>query len=391
MDLLDLLHSIAMAAKAFGAAYSQQLLEIAAGCLAVLLLCMKVYKYGRDNILKKVKPFMLGEEGFWDRRPRRNIAKHIQVLREGIPIVTVANFKGGVGKSTMVANLAAFFDKAGLRVLLIDFDYQGSLTDAVVKADDDLMLAAVDLIDGKRSIREILGRAEKPIANFNNTDILSSYYTLSRAENRVLFNWLVGNSTEDIRYNLHAYLSSSDVRDAYDIVLIDAAPRLMTTTVNAICASTHVIIPTILDGLSATAALNTIGSLLKLKDTLSPSLKILGIVPTFVFKSTGYKPREADNLAYLKEEIASRFTRRQDGDIKVFEEQRILRKEGIANAAGERVAFFHDVEIRNMFTQLGLEVSKALGEDFVRKLGHERQRSAREVGSTSDNVVQLGR
>ena len=98
VDLLDVLHSIVAAVRALGIAGSQYVLEVAAGFLAVVLLCMRIYKYGRDHILKKVRGFMLGEEGFWDRTPKRNIARHIKSLREGIPVLTVANFKGGVGK-----------------------------------------------------------------------------------------------------------------------------------------------------------------------------------------------------------------------------------------------------------------------------------------------------
>ena len=52
-----------------------------------------------------------------------------------IPILTVANLKGGVGKTTLVANLAAYFEKRKQkRVLLFDFDYQGSLTAMMAQA-----------------------------------------------------------------------------------------------------------------------------------------------------------------------------------------------------------------------------------------------------------------
>jgi chromosome partitioning protein len=390
MDLLDVLHSIVAALRAVGVVGSQYVLEVTAGCLAVILLCMRIYKFGRDHILKKVRGFMLGDDGFWDRRPKRSIAKHIKSLRDGLPIITVANFKGGVGKSTMVANLAAFYDQAGLRVLLIDFDYQGSLTDAVIKTDGQLYFASVDVIEGKKSVEEVLGRSHRAVANFQNTDVLAAYYVLNRAENRILFKWLIREDPADIRYHLHSYLSSPTIRNRYDLVIIDAPPRLMTATVNALCASTHVIVPTILDGLSSSAALNTVDAILKLRDKISPSLKVAGIVPTFVYKSTGYSAREAKALTYIHDEIDNVLSTKQDSPIEVFEGERILRKEAIANAAGEKVAFFQDAAVRNMYTQLGIALSKCVGGSLERKLRDEGKGAESRSEVAGNNVVQLG-
>ncbi len=70
---------------------------------------------------------------FWIRDPDpQRVTEHHNGLRTSMPIICVVNFKGGVGKTTICANLGAHFAAAGKRVLLIDCDYQGSLSDTAL-------------------------------------------------------------------------------------------------------------------------------------------------------------------------------------------------------------------------------------------------------------------
>jgi cellulose biosynthesis protein BcsQ len=390
--VVEHLEYLDLALKALASFGLSEALKVAAGVVTLILVAMKAYTYGRDKVLKKVRALFVSEESLWDRPTRRSLAKHAKQLREGPPVLTIENFKGGVGKSTVSANLAAYYDWIGLKVLLIDFDYQGSLTDSIIKTDDNLKLGAIDILERKHPVSHVLSRREKPIADFQNTDVLAAAYTLNRVENRVAFKWLVGESRVDVRYNVHDALSSREMRkEGYDIVIVDAPPRLTTASANAICASTHVLVPTILDNMSATAAVNTLDAILKLKDRVSPTLKIVGVVPTFVFKSTGYKTREVEALAYLKSEIANQFSKRQDTPIEVFENERITRKEAFANAAGEKVALFEDVDVRAMFTKLGESVARAIGGGFAMKVQNGRPRPPAEARQLRSNLVNVGR
>lgn len=387
MEFLEILQHLVKGSTGWASEILKHYLEIITGCIGLVLVSMKAYAYGRDRLLRKVRLFMLGEEGFWDRRPQVRMAEHIKQLRNSIPIMMVANFKGGVAKSTVVANLAAYFDSRSLRVLMLDFDYQGTLSDAVINKDGDLTFGAMALIDAPKPVSDIMNKSEQPLPHFKNSRIFAASYELNRVENRVVFRWLIGEDKDDIRYRLNKVLASDEIQKNYDLVLIDCPPRLLTATANAICASTHVLVPTILDDLSASAAINTIGSIRKLRDTLSPTLRILGVVPTFVRVQTRFNNRELTALDYLKAEL-DELELPNEKSIVLFEEQRILHKEAIAKGAGQSVAFFEDAEVRAMFSKLGSAIAKELG-GKVAKVAHAGEGSDRDAAAADNRVVVL--
>ena len=203
------------------------------------------------------------------------------MLASRVKVVTIGNLKGGVGKTTLAANLATYFSlELKKRVLLIDFDYQGSLT-RMVTLGAQLPLGQAILADtllGGDADGPWLSQAARELGpRVGNIRFISCGPTFDGFENRALLRWLIGEIDEDVRYRLAGLVLSDAVQRDFDIVLIDAPPRLSLGTVNALCASHGIIMPTVPDALSvdATSRFLTRANLFR---QLNPALRRAGIV-----------------------------------------------------------------------------------------------------------------
>ena len=197
-------------------------------------------------------------------------------------IVTVANLKGGVGKTTLTANLVAYFDKLGLKVLVIDLDYQGSLTTMLRSFGDqkDRSSSVNELFRPGAQLGTLLSATRSLGEKLPRSRLASAFYDFARYEDYLMIEWMLQQGGDDVRYRLARLLLQEDVAKEFDVILIDVAPRMTTGTVNALCASTHVLVPTIFNPLSAEPVENFLGMATGLMDTLNPKLKFLGVVET---------------------------------------------------------------------------------------------------------------
>jgi cellulose biosynthesis protein BcsQ len=112
-----------------------------------------------------------------------------------------------------------------------------------------------------------------------NLSLLPAGYEVSRQETRTLMRWLLTLDSEDPRYALARLLSQPEITGTFKYVIIDTPPRLNWATVNALCASQFLIIPTIFDLLS----IENVGGLLNQTDKwfrrdLNPHLRLAGII-----------------------------------------------------------------------------------------------------------------
>lgn len=325
-------------------------------------------KHGKEKKRADQFEFLINEQqeavrrvrNIWRKAPAHDLGAHTRKLNRSIPIITVANFKGGVGKTTLAVNLAAYFDSLGKRVLLIDFDYQGTLTDMVMNAmavsHPDLSVNAL-LMDNK-SAADVLNQSERLSGLFSNGRLFPAFYELNDAETCMLLRWFSGMSPE-IRYNLHKHLSSDIFQNSFDVIIIDAPPRPGTAVVNAACASTHLLVPTILDTPSIEATLNTLEVFSEYQRELNPQLNLLGVVPSKV-SQRGYQNYEKRALEFLRQQ-SSHFWNGGPA-MRIYEQTPVLQKAAIAESAGSKIAFLeNNPEIKMMFELLGGRIATDLG------------------------------
>lgn len=186
-------------------------------------------------------------------------------------MISVANQKGGVGKSTTVYNLGAGLAMEGKRVLMLDVDPQGDLTKMLgLRKPHELPLtladALNDVVAGKlpRDHSEIMRHHE-------GFDFVPGNRSLSAVEVG-LVNVM---SRETV---LRQYVDS--VKRDYDYVLLDCCPSLGMLVINALSASDYVLIPVQADYLAAEDMTELVNTVQSIRRQINPKLKVGGVFLT---------------------------------------------------------------------------------------------------------------
>ena len=143
-------------------------------------------------------------------------------------IISVANQKGGVGKTTTAVNLSASLAKKGKRVLLIDTDPQGNATSGV-GVDKSVQFSVYDVLVDGVDIENTIQKTE-----IKNLDVCPSNINLAGAEVQLV-------SAKDREYKLKEKIDM--YKDNYEYIIIDCPPSLGLVTLNAFTASDSVLIP----------------------------------------------------------------------------------------------------------------------------------------------------
>ena len=194
-------------------------------------------------------------------------------------VISFANQKGGVAKTTTTLNLGVALKEKGHTVLLIDLDPQGNLTMSQGWNPDEIERSMFDVLVHKLPIEEIVRVAEVDVA-VSSIDLAGAELALSS---------MIGRERA-----LEKALVS--VKPQYDYILIDTPPSLGLLTINALVASNGVIVPVQCEYLSLRGLVQLENTLSMIRENLNPDVEIQGILPTMYDKRLLHSKEAVDIL-----------------------------------------------------------------------------------------------
>ncbi len=205
-------------------------------------------------------------------------------------IISVANQKGGVGKTTTTVNLGASLAYEGKKVLLVDIDAQGNATSGMGIRKPDVKVDIYDVLVNEVPIQEAIAPSSR-----ENLDIVPATLQLAGAEIEL---------TSMMARESRLKTALNEIKEQYDYIFIDCPPSLGHLTINAFTASDSILIPVqceyyALEGLSQ--LLNTVRLVQK---HFNPDLEIEGVLLTMYDARTNLGAEVVEEVRrYFQEKV----------------------------------------------------------------------------------------
>ena len=212
-------------------------------------------------------------------------------------VITIANRKGGVGKTTTTLNLAYSLKELGKKVLVIDLDPQANLTRCFDVGNTENIKTIGHLLITEMEEESYL--VEDYTKSYDEIDIIPSSIYLSAVETQMR----VETGSERILFEI-----VNQIKEYYEYVLIDTSPSLNILTINALCASDSVLITADTQLFAIVGISELLKTIQKIKKRVNESLTIKGILLTM-----------CDNRTNLSKLLTQQVEEMYQGKIAVFQ------------------------------------------------------------------------
>lgn len=250
-------------------------------------------------------------------------------------VISIANQKGGVGKTTTTINLSAALAEKGKRILIIDIDPQGNTSSGFGVDKNQKENTVYELILGYSTINEAIVRNVIP-----NLDLIPSNVNLAGAEIELI----------DKPHKEAILKNELDfIQEDYDYILIDCPPSLNVLTVNAMVASDAVLVPIQCEFYALEGLSQLIHTINLVRERLNPKLDIEGIVFTMYDSRTNLSQQVVENVReHVTQKIYNTMIPR---NVRLAE----------APSYGEPITVYDSKSV-------GAESYRALAEEFLQKM-----------------------